>query len=233
MKAILPLLVLLILFSCKKEEEPTTNMDIDISYHIDGEALIMDTMMYTLPEGLPFSVSRLEWYLSDMYLYRDGVRRDVRFISYFSAREELRLHLEGVPLGDFDSLVMHIGLPADKNLSYSLGNAPEHIGMFWPENMGGGYHFMKLEGHSVDGENNFGFAIHIGNNDYYVRNKVCEKFHIGESGNAAQLEFNILEWFRNPNDYSLSEDGTYTMGVDSLMRKVARNGRDVLTLTAQ
>jgi hypothetical protein len=220
----------MVLLACKKEEDPSSTMDLEVRYLVDQQELVMDTMMFMLPEGIPFSVSRLEWYLSDLYLYADGRRTDVRFIQYFNAQQELALHLEDVPIGDFDSLVMHIGLPADKNISYSLGSAAQHIGMAWPDNMGGGYHFMKLEGHSVEGESNFGYAIHLGNNDYYVRNKVAENVRIDAGGFQGELHFRILEWYQNPHEYSLIEDGTYTMGVDSLMDIVAQNGRDVLTL---
>jgi hypothetical protein len=47
-----------------------------------------------------------------------------------------------------------------------LSTTLDNLNMAWPTAMGGGYHFLKMEGHYLDSLNtNQGYAIHIGKNE--------------------------------------------------------------------
>ena len=50
--------------------------------------------------------------------------------------------------------------------------------MAWPTAMGGGYHFMKVEGHYLDTSNTIqGFAIHLGKNNNLVNVLINQYFY--------------------------------------------------------
>lgn len=104
--------------------------------------------------------------------------------------------------------------------------------MAWPDAMGGGYHFMKMEGYFLDksGLNKNGYAMHLGNNFNLIKVDINIPISItGETQNKT-LTMNINEWYKNPSFYDFEIDGNYSMGVPNAMSKLAQNGKDVFTV---
>ena len=102
--------------------------------------------------------------------------------------------------------------------------------MGWPDMMGGGYHFLKLEGHWMDTGGQLGYAMHIGKNGFLVKAGTKASLQVlgGKTINR-KLMMNINEWFAHPNTYNLATDGVYSMGNAPLMKKLSENGSDVLS----
>ena len=63
-----------------------------------------------------------------------------------------------------------------------------------------------------------------------MRCKLSDAITVTNDQQHITLDFNVLEWFKNPIDYSLIDNGPYTMGIDSLMEMIVLNGHDVLTM---
>ena len=102
--------------------------------------------------------------------------------------------------------------------------------MEWPDGMGGGYHFLKFEGHFVDSGNTFGFAMHIGTNNYLVNGKLWARITLGDGVNTLNVGMNMNEWFKNPAVYDFNMDGNYSMSSMMAMEKLMMNGADVLKI---
>ena len=154
MKRSIHLLAFLLVFiSCEKETDPRCpdpgTFIIEVNYSLDGQDFEMNKLDYELSDGTPISVTRLEWYMSRIELYKIGLPYVVDFWFYQNMETIRTSFLVGIMSGDYDSMFVHIGLPPETNVSYGLGNDAWNIGMNWPDNMGGGYHFMKLEGHAI------------------------------------------------------------------------------------
>lgn len=94
--------------------------------------------------------------------------------------------------------------------------------------MGGGYHFMKLEGRFLDSGSSSGYAVHLGRNASLVKVEIPASFEIRQGIHEIVLTMDINEWFTDPAVYSLVMDGSYTMNSQLLMKKISANGHDVL-----
>jgi hypothetical protein len=107
--------------------------------------------------------------------------------------------------------------------------------MEWPATMGGGYHFLKLEGHYRDNGSEVGYATHLGTNMMLVKCVIPAAVLDIRGGQTQQvkLTMNLNEWYQNPQTYSFKADGDYSMNDMALMAKLRNNARDVFTLQTQ
>ncbi|MBA3900642.1 MAG: hypothetical protein H0X62_10600, partial [Bacteroidetes bacterium] len=99
-----------------------------------------------------------------------------------------------------------------------------------PEQMGGGYHFLKLEGRFQADNKVLGYAIHLGNNENLVNCKVLHSFDVKLKYQEVNMEMNLNEWYRNPNVYDFNKDGNYSMSLMPAMKKISENGATVFTI---
>lgn len=236
--------VVVIATGCKKEKEniipePAAYSDVNfkMDYSVDAMPLYFDSMIYTNAAGNKYSVTKIHYYLSRLKLYAKGVLKyssnDIFYLDAASANYA-GFKLKNVPALQYDSVSFNIGLDEAQNISNSLPASNENIVMAWPDMMGGGYHFLKLEGHWQDSNGNAGYAMHIGKNGFHIQTGVKSIFNL-QPGMVLNLKMkmNVNEWFTTPNMYDLANDGVYSMGNEALMRKLSENGRDVFTIEYQ
>lgn len=226
--------------SCKKEELPKINVELpeqgvklSVNYKVDQSDLSFNQFKYFNEAGYQYSVTKLQYYLSDIYLLRDdGSKLFLLSYHYFDAAilETNSLVLKDLPEGNYKGLLMNIGLIPSLNISEQLPVTSENINMQWPVPMGGGYHFIKLEGQYKDSTGTHGFAMHTGGNSCLVPITLYHPIAIKyDSITPVELKMNINEWFRNPAVYDFNKDGNMIMGNGPLMLKFASNGTDVFS----
>ncbi|MBP6334246.1 MAG: hypothetical protein KA444_02150 [Bacteroidia bacterium] len=236
----IPLLAAVFLFSCKKDDDdpvpivPEQNsIHMDLSYEVDGQALLFDSLIYTNDAGSLYGVSRLWYYLSQISLVKSDSTlvhlKDYQFVDAASSSTN-HLHIENIPTGTYIGMKFNIGLDSAQNITGGLPATVENLNMEWPVMMGGGYHFMKFEGHVIDTAGSYGFAMHLGLNPYLVRCNLWTPIQVVSGETNLNLRMNLNEWFRNPAVYDFNTDGNYSMGVMSAMVKLTNNGSDVFTL---
>lgn len=237
MKHILIIASFLIAFaSCKKTDSDApmaTTLNIAISYGIDNLPLHFDSLMYHNALGEPYSISKLNYYLSDIRFYKNKqVVFSIDTVTYIDAlQKENSIKLTNIEAFSFDSIAYIIGVPQTKNKHGLLAPTYENTAMEWPEMMGGGYHFLKLEGHWHDNGNNPGFTVHLGTNPYLINGGLkTTGMVISNKETTVALQMNINKWFSGANDYSFQTDGAYTMGNATLMQKIMENGKYVFEL---
>jgi len=121
---------------------------------------------------------------------------------------------------NYDSLSFTIG---DNHLQgiYDI----DIMSMSWPDMMGGGFHFLKLEGYYVHNTIKMGYAMHAGGFPlspikYIVKCPIT----ISNSSHTLTLNHKLDKWFNGMLCYKVSSYN-YSMGVDSLMQKILNNGR--------
>lgn len=228
-------------FSCKKTEDkpPKTDSRYKISfnmhYNVDGAQLQKDTILYSNEAGNKYSVTRLEYYISAIKLHKAGgdfENADVHYIN-FKKTETNNFILADIPEGEYTGISLLLGLDSAHNKSNALAPTQENNGMSWPDMMGGGYHFMKLEGHYKDTDPNapnLGYAIHLGRNMSVVRINKQMNFSL-KADKTLNLSMNINEWYKNPYIYDFNVDGNYSMNINTAMAKLAANGADVFTFS--
>ncbi len=145
------------------------NPSIELSFFQSGgnAPLVFDSALYRTPAGTPFSVENLQYYVSGFEFYdaNDALLFKSDSVFYIDARDSATwMHrIQDVNSAHYHSYVFTFGLAPAKNRTNALANTIENLNMAWPEPMGGGYHFMKLEGRLIDSLGRaFGFYLHIG-----------------------------------------------------------------------
>lgn len=238
-KIMILVLTVMTISACRKEKAnvipaPTIgDVNIQLKYSVDGKSLVFDTLMYTNAAGNLYSVSKVRYYLSRFRFYNAGtVKFSSDTIIYADAIIPQQVTFKNIPAGTYDSVSYHIGLDEAQNISNSLPATLENINMAWPDMMGGGYHFLQLEGHWKDSTGNLGYAMHIGKNGFLVKAGTKKTVQVqGGKTLKLALTMNINEWFANPHMYDLDKDGVYSMGNAILMKKLSENGRDVFDIS--
>ena len=240
-RLILPsVLLTLLVTGCKKEEAdpPSTVAPVpavlSVSHVVDGLPLTYDTLLYTNEAGALYSVTRVEYYLSELVLIGSGSTANDTLHGpwYVNAAGVSDFNLSRLRAGTYSGATMLLGLPPALNLTNSLPNTLANINMAWPEPMGGGYHFIKFEGHFVSGGSQAGYAMHIGKDAFLPHCDLPQGFNITGSGGKLLLIFNLNEVFRTPNTYDLAA-GNYSMGNMGLMTQLQENCANAFTIAYQ
>ena len=223
--------------SCKKDVSitSTSGLKFHISYSVDKDSLTFDSIRFVNASGNHYSVNRLEYYLSGFtFTKSEGGSFVSPSVCYMNATEPATsdILINAVPQGNYAGLSFYIGLDPEKNKTNFLPNTLDNINMAWPDAMGGGYHFMKMEGYFLDstGKNQNGFAMHLGKNENLVKVEIIHPFILTDQTINFGLKMNLNEWFKNPVLYDLNKDGNYSMGNVAAMTKLSQNGKDVFTL---
>ncbi len=251
------LLILLVVcaVSCTKHDE-RAYVDLNIGYEVNGEALVTDTLCYTNEVGNPFLITEIQWFLSNIQLLNqegewhtlrqreatDSVAELTEQIFYIDTDIPESQVLQGkkIPVGHYTALRFTFGLDETDNETGLFNNPPESD-MFWPDMLGGGYHYMKLNGKYAGGEGRLKpLAIHLGigqNEDltqFYQNYFIVElpiNFNVkANTENHLDLTMVVDNWFRNPNTIDFNEFGSGIMQNQSAQRLLNGNGKDVFKM---
>ncbi len=229
----------LVLLGCNSDrnsvEPDDSTLTVYVSFNFDLSHIADGTFFTKTEAGYPISISRLQFYLSDWLVERkDGSTINSDIVSLIDAQDEdsRRFSLDIEAGSDWETMHFLIGLPTYLNHTNALENTLENQNMAWPDPMGGGYHFLKLEGRFMDGEDEYGYAMHIGTDPYVipVQMHLEDKAEVISQSGEITLEMSIKEWFANPHTYDFNQDGNYSMGDTSAMLMLAQNGQHVFTL---
>ncbi len=173
--ALSPLAVLVVSISACDEdimgpfEGSTVNLEIS---HVVGTAdlVVDDVIRYANVAGNNYSVKDLRYYVSNFTVHFDDGSTygssAAHFVDARASRSETHsIQLENVPDGTVVGISMVYGLDAETNVDGALPNTLDTADMEWPPPMGGGYHYMKLEGRWEDSGNPgslLGYTTHTG-----------------------------------------------------------------------
>ena len=254
MKArLLVILFVVVAMACSKRNEKA-EIDLNIGYEINGKPLVTDTLCYVNEAGNPFLITEVQWFLSNIELKNetgDWTALHQRNISNTSDNsrvfyidtnipESQTLQAQPLPIGHYTAIRFTFGL--DETFNYTgLFNDPPESEMFWPDFLGGGYHYMKLNGKFVNAEGRLvPMAIHLG----IGQNEDCTEFYQNyfivelplnfdvkaNVENPLDLTMVIDNWFRNPHTIDFNEIGSHIMQNQTAQRLFNGNGKDVFRI---
>lgn len=233
-------LVALFIIGCEKDQdlvpvkaEENISSKLLISYKVDNVPLIFDSILYHNLAGNNYGVTRLEYYISNITFHSTSVKDfTLDKFFYIDARTSSTnsISIDPIPYGEYNSITLNIGIDSANNKTNSLANTSENINMAWPSSMGGGYHFMKLEGYYDNPPSTLGFTMHLGQNTSLVTCFINKPFLINSSTSEIKLSMNLNEFFRSPITYDFELDGNFIMGNEQAMGKIAANGNNVFSM---
>lgn len=241
--------------ACTKSNDKA-EIDLNIGYKVNGEPLATDTLCYVNEAGNQFLITEIQWFLSDIQLIdqdgdwhsltqrnaTDSLSQSTEHIFYIDTDipESQTLHGKKIPVGHYTTLRFTFGLDENDNQT-GIFNDPPESEMFWPDMLGGGYHYMKLNGKYVNAEGRLApLAIHLGigqNEDFsqFYQNYFIVELPIdfdvkANTENHLDLTMVIDNWFRNPHTIDFNEFGSHIMQNQTAQRLLNGNGKDVFRI---
>jgi hypothetical protein len=247
--------ILIVFISSCLDKNETGKIVINLNHKVNGYPLEVDTLKYINAAGNPYLISEIQYFISDVVLYKVGGYiikiGDGDNIHYVDSdlpetwKWEVYDH---IPAGHYDSISFVFGIPDEKNISFMYVNPPESY-MFWPEYLGGGYHYMKLNGKWLEEGQTVQttpFNCHLGRGQIYfsypdsITGFIPNEFRVSLPGssfvmadggtNQINLTMNIENWFKEPHTYDFDEWGSYTMQNQEAMQTLKENGYNVFSV---
>lgn len=251
------------LISCVKDPELPEDTDpkygkitFKFTHKVDGQALLVDTFIYTNTAGNNYLINEIQYFISDVSLhnsngsfYTIGKDNGIHYLDTDIPSTQTWANGEDIPAGNYQSISFTFGISEAKNQSNMYVNPPES-NMFWPEYLGGGYHYMKMNGQWIDTLGSprlFNFHLGIGQiysgnvividsitgfvQNYFTVNIPSSSFTLEENQTKViEIVMNIESWFDTPNVWDHNDIGTNIMQNQPAMQKAKENGADVFTL---
>ena len=244
------------LSSCHKpdngQEDTGGRLVITFQHSVDGSPLITDSLMYQNAAGNPYLVSEIQYFISDVVLHLangDSISvnkyDDIHYVDT-DIDESLVYYLpDTIPEGNYESVSFTFGINAEKNQSLLFVNPPES-NMFWPEHLGGGYHYMKLNGKWQDTAGVIRpFNFHLGIGQIYDTTGQITGFiqnyffvHLPSSSleivkgkiTGINMDMNVNEWFEDPVVFDFNVWGGNIMQNQEAMHIGCENGHNVFSV---
>lgn len=242
---------------CKKEtknqEEEGGKLKIQFTHTVDSLQLIKNQMIYNNAAGNEYEISEVKYFISDLVLYNNNKSQvlinkwtAIHYIDIDYPNTLLWDIYDDIPTGKYDSISFIFGLNENRNISYQFVNPPE-VNMFWPEILGGGYHYLMINGKWKAPNNQINpFNFHLGIGQIYAGNVVNTDSIIGYvhnyfkvtlptpnlfinkgSTSSLKLNMNINSWFCTPHIYDHNYWGGNIMQNQAAMNTAKENGFDV------
>jgi hypothetical protein len=255
------LLLLLLFTGCKKCDNPTPlvpsgTIVFSVDHQVDGEPLKLNEQVYTNAAGNEYLITDVKYFISDITFYRnDGSRkaigevRDIFYIDENIAYTKTILFPDKIPAGTYDSITFIFGISEAKNKSNIFLNPPESI-MGWPVVLGGGYHYMMMNGKWLAPNGQimpFNFHLGIGQlykgtgynvdsiyafvQNYFIVSLPGSSFTMNDQEKITfGLTMHIQNWFENPHVYDHNHWGGAIMQKQPAMQMAKENGWNVFSI---
>lgn len=250
MKYIKPLFLLLSIIICSCHEDADdkvfqANIAFNFSHAWDGEEVTnsdFNTIKFTNENGEQLSIEKLRYLISNITFEKTTGETYV-FDGYYLIDVTNNSNLSftpnsTIPTGNYSKVSFTFGFNNEDNYN----NYPDLNSASWnvPEMLGGGYHYMQLEGKFIDNiTNETGYAYHaIRAVDNSGVTPVFEDTFFEVDLGAANItdsitfniEMNIAEWFKNPNAWNLNELNNMLMPNFNAQIMMFENGQNAFSL---
>jgi len=215
---------------------PSNTSEFIFIHEIDGSDFQFDVISYPHPAGQNYSVQTLKYFVSNIVLYKasgDSVYIDVEH--YVDATDPTTTTLkysQDIENTSYTGIAFIFGLDATKNVTGAYLNPPENL-MEWPIPMGGGYHYMKMEGKYDSLGTIKNYNIHTGasmGNQYYFKANLTQAFTVTNNAVHVELKMELNNWFQSPNLFNFDVYGDAIMGNQGAQQAISENGNDVFSI---
>jgi len=208
-----------------------------------------NTIQYTNAFGNQLSISKLRYLISNVKFHRGHPHHDVvsttgyKLIDLTVPGSTIFQINEPMSKGEYEGISFTIGFIAADNISnfYTDLNAATWN---WPAMLGGGYHYMQLEGQFINSSSaTVNYAFHYGTaREITATNDTIfhPNFGTADLSNTAfqftadaaevHLFVNIDEWFKNPNTWDLNQFSTALMPNFQAQTMMQQNAASVFVL---
>jgi hypothetical protein len=259
--SIIIMLFALLYAGCKPQtvdpEEDKANISFVFHHYVDGNPVKYDTLMYVNEAGNEYMINEIQYFISDVKLYHEDGSvilldewDDIYYVDVDIPSTLTWKVFDDLPVGNYSSISFTFGINEVKNQSFMYVNPPERD-MFWPTFLGGGYHYMKINGkwkakpsnmitpidfHLGIGQIYAGDVIVVDSITAFVQNYfdvslASSSFSLAKDEvKEIHLRMDIEEWFKNPNTINFDSVGGYIMQNQDAMGRAKENGHNVFSI---
>ncbi len=217
----------------------------EFSHTWDGEAVTesdFNDLKYTNENGEILSIERLRYLISEINATtQDGTvisLGDYNLVDIANSSGLIYELPQSINPGTY-TLSCTFGFSVDNNTD---GLYPDLNTASWnvPMQLGGGYHFMQLDGKFLDATNtetNYNYhtirAVNATDPTALVFQETAFEIPLGtltiENDLLVVLEMNIAAWFKHPHTWNLNEQHSMLMPNFDAQVRMAENGQDVFS----
>ena len=252
------LLTLLIMSASCTKPVGYGDIEVQVSYTANDRPLLTDSLCYTNEAGNQYLVNEIQWFISKITLVSEqgdeyvlghrevsslfSIPQDKTFYIDTNLPETQTLEIAPIPCQKYVSIRFTFGLDQEDNRTGSFTDPPESD-MFWPDPLGGGYHYMKLNGKYLNENGQLApLNIHLGIGqdethatffqNYFTVTLPLNLDLLEMEVNVIRLNMNIDHWFCNPHLYDFQVFGSAIMQNQEAQRLLKENGQqDVFQVT--
>ena len=249
---VLFLILSVVLISCNNDDEATPPADVSVdftfSHNWEGSVITnsdFDQIQYTNENGEELSISKLDYLISDITFTNTttGEVYAADDYNFISVRNNTNMSFTPditIPAGTY-AVSFTFGFDDEDNQD-GVYQDLNTIGWNVPMMLGGGYHYMRLEGKFIDNTSaEVGYQYHtIRAADNTVTPMILTdtSFEV-ELGNiqivegvGITIEMDVAEWFKNPNTWDLNVLHSMLMPNYNAQIMMSENGRSAFSLGA-
>lgn len=222
--------------ACKKKDEDSNKKSVNkksVVFNFQAKANGMSDfmngmIMFQNAKGNKFGVTKLKYLVSDIILHKtDGTTIHINGYHFVNVNDEQTLSYTPstkITAGSYDYIQLVFGLTPENNKPNSHQDL-NVLSWNWPDMMGGGYHFMQLEGKYITNtDDTTSYQTHLGatidpnntsdtlNNDITI--KMNKNFVVSDASSVVSIPIimNIDQWYENPHTIDLNQYGAAIMG---------------------
>ncbi len=242
--------------SCEKDPEPEPEstkgkLQLKFDFYNGTDPMEWGLKKYTNAAGNEYSAYYVKFFITRLTIYKGStaiVLNKFHNSHYVGTDIESTLTwtvADDIEKGNYDSLSFTFGFNDEDNESFMFVNQPE-VNMVWPENLGGGYHAMQLDGKwRMPNDTLSGYNFHLGpgqiydasgditgftDNSFIVSIPSSDFSISADNTTSLTLRMHIDKWFTSPVDYDHNTYGGSIMENPEAMEKVVLNGWDVFSI---
>ncbi len=244
------LLITLFVFGTLKSSVAQADINIHFVHTVNGTPALYDTLVYVNKAGNRYEINQVQYFISELTLHdvkgnKIELSSDnpVHYVDKDIDKTLLWAMADSVLFGRYDSLTFIFGLSSGRNKSFIYKNPPENL-MFWPDVLGGGYHYMKINLKYIDNQgelSNFNCHLGIGrkkNNEGSSSDFIHNFFSVSlpldlliTNGEPRELQLimDINKWFDAINNMDFNNFHGIMDNQDA-MRLFSENGKQVFSI---
>lgn len=253
MKKITPIFLIFLvnLFSCSEDiddkvSKSEASITFNFSHNWDGNEVTnadFNTIKFINANNDQLSIERLRYLISKITFTRNNNEKFIlngyNLVDVTNNENLSFTPTNSIPAGTYNNVAFTFGFNNEDNSNnYADLNSAS---WFVPEMLGGGYHYMQLDGkfiNNADKEQGFNYhsiraVANPGPNPTFPQDTFFE-VSLGEvtvfNDTTFNIEMNIAEWFKTPNNWNLNELNQMLMPNANAQIMIFKNGQNVFNL---
>ena len=243
---LLRIIAIIGLVSCSSDDDKASDILISVtnSQNWDAENITandLGTKEFTDENGEILKIERLRYLISKVILTNSyGDEIEIGSYKLVDLTDNNTLNYATnilVPPGTYTGISFVYGFNEEDNIDQAyldLNTASWN----WPEMLGGGYHFMQLDGTFTSPTILSPLPFNYHNGTARISEGVFEQNFIRvnldglsiDSNTNIDIKMNLAEWFKNPKTWDLNLLNTGLMGNYDAQRKMNENGQSVFSV---